>query len=248
MAGFPNGCSMRFFGNLSGKSTYIFFSLVITLTGFVSYYLRDVLLSPESVSSVVGPQEGYYWTVAQYQISYERLENQILLYSIRKDKSFDEIWIRHQILESKFQILSSPSDLTSFFKNIPEYQVLLKKIALFMLQLDIDISSIRQGKTSIENVLSRFESTRDVVNILANNVRHAEIQQRDEVLGDFYKKRGLVYMGCVLLAGVIFCWIGMLLINGLRYKQLLLQQSKALDAERESVRAKNSFLGALGHE
>ncbi len=62
------------------------------------------------------------WTVAQYQLIFERMDNQVVRFATGFDSDIDTRHLRYDLLQSKFNILSQPSLLTSFFREIPKYR------------------------------------------------------------------------------------------------------------------------------
>lgn len=224
-------------------------------TGTWAYYLHSLLLSPEHISSIIGPQEGYYWTAAQYQIAYLRMENQLGRYTTSPVKDYEALAFRYDILLSKYSILSQPSDLTIFFESVPQYREASTPLNAFMKRVGGHMAEIRKDPRAAVLLLKDFVANRDFVNTLANSVRTVEMQRRDEAFIDFIEKRRIIFTSSVLLVFLFLSVITLLLFNGHRRKQLVRQQQAAIEAEQtakenaeKAAKAKTVFLGMISHE
>lgn len=233
-----------------------FFGISIAATAVVAYYSYALLVSPAQLAANSGPNEGYYWTVAQYQIHFERLDNQIVRYAAGLDTNIDTVKLRHQVLQSKFQILAGDSPLTDFFvTGVPLYREYVEKLGAFMAQVDIDIETLNNQPGTMKVLVGRFDETRETVNALSNAVRYAEMKQREATLADFSEKRSKLYASVMLLWAMFIVGIGVYLLNFYRAKHLTTQNEMALQAERRAEEAladaiftKNTILGTISHE
>jgi hypothetical protein len=100
--------------HLSNSIVVVLIAVMLIFSATLIHYLRDLLLSPDRLSSVTGPQEGYYWTAAQYQIAYLKFQNQATLYTSGMDKDVGELKLRYDILQSKFRVLHIRPSLRTF--------------------------------------------------------------------------------------------------------------------------------------
>lgn len=242
---------MGIFNRLFG----VFFAVGLLATGAWAYYLHNLLLSPEHISSIIGPQEGYYWTVAQYQVAYLRMENQLGIYTTSPVKDYEAMAFRYDILQSKYSILSQPSDLTTFFESVPQYREAATPLNAFMKRVGGRMAKIRKDPHAAVLLLQDFVANRNFVNTLANSVRTVEMQRRDEAFTDFIEKRHIIFTSSVLLVFLFLSAITLLLFNNHRRKQLILQQQTAIKAEQaakehaeEAAKTKTVFLGMISHE
>lgn len=234
----------------------VFLAISIVATGIIGYYSYGLLVAPTPSVATSGPKEGYYWTVAQYQIHFERLDNQIVRFASGLDTNVDTLKLRQQILQSKYQILASQSTLTAFFVNsVPLYRESVDKLGTFMADVDADIELLRARPATVSKLVGRFDEIRDTVSTLSNAVRFAEMRQREEILADFNDKRSKLYALVMVLWGMFLVGVGLLMLNVCRSKKLTLQNEACLLAERraeealaEAVFTKNTILGTLSHE
>jgi signal transduction histidine kinase/ActR/RegA family two-component response regulator len=232
--------------------------LVVSLaaTGVMGYYSYGLLVSPTQLVATTGPNEGYYWTVAQYQIQFERLDNQIMRYAAKLDTNVDTLRLRQQVLQSKFHILASQSELTAFFVNgVPLYRESVDKLGAFMSEIDGDIASLKTNPAAVNKLVGRFDEMRDTINGLSNAVRFAEMKHREATLADFTDKRSKLYASVMVLWAMFVVGIGVYMLNFYRAKLLTAQNEMSLLAERRAEEAladaiftKNTILGTISHE
>lgn len=239
--------------NWKAVSTYLVIALLAS--GVVAYYSYSLLLSPQQVLATTGPYEGYYWTVAQYQIQFERMDDQVIRYATGLDRDFDKLRDRQNVLQSKYNVLSSQSQLTKFFTTVPQYQEFVEKIGQFMAQADKDIEWVQRDPQYITNLIVHFDDMREPIIDLANAVRFAELKHREETQADFLEKRHRLLVSWMALWGILNLCIGGFLINAKRARMLLKQHKEALEAQKsaalalqEAVFAKNTILGTISHE
>ena len=237
------------------KAISIYLATVSAATVVVAFYSYSLLLSPEQVLSTTGPYEGYYWTVAQYQIQFERLNDQAVRYAAGLDRDLDRLLQRHQVLQSKYNVLSSQSQLTKFFATVPQYKESGEKLGAFMAQIDKDMEQIQKDPRLIRKLVADFDHARDIVIDLSNAVRFAEIKHREVTQADFLEKRRRLLVSWMALWAILNLCIAGFLINAKRARKLLVQNREALKAQKhaamalqEAVFAKDTILGTISHE
>lgn len=248
---------MKPFLRLTWKFTGVFLAITISLTSVLSYYGYKILLSPETMSAMRGPEEGYSWPISQYQLFFGNLETLIALGLTELDQDTQKMELAYHILKSKYNVISQPSELSRFFDHIPEYRPSLLLLSDFMQQLDGDFSTFLQDTKNREvalKMLRQFEEIKPTITQLSNEVRLAEVQVWEEIINDFYQRRSLYLTGLLLWLFFVI-WVGMLLFNVKRSRQLIQQQRESIAAERratqavtEAIAAKNSFIAMISHE
>ncbi|NHZ99072.1 hybrid sensor histidine kinase/response regulator [Massilia sp. CCM 8734] len=238
-------------------SKFAAFSAVaaVATTG-MAYYSHGLLVSPAQLDATTGPNEGYYWTVAQYQIQFERLDNQIVRYATGMDRNVEALKLRHHVLQSKFHVLSSQSMLTDFFvQGVPVYRESVGKLGTFMDHVDKDLEGLSKQPELVGRLVGRFDEMRETVNELSNAVRFAEMRHREATLEDFTAKRSKLFAFVMVLWGMFIVGIGLYMLNYFRAKYLISQNEASILAERKAEAAladaiftKNTILGTISHE
>lgn len=233
-----------------------FVAIAAVLTAAMAYYSYGLLVSPAQLVATTGPNEGYYWTVAQYQIHFERLDNQVVRYASGMDRNVEALKLRQQVLQSKFHVLSSESHLTDFFiKGVPLYKESVGKLAAFMALVDQDLEVLQKQPELVGRLVGRFDEMRDTVNELSNAVRFAEMRHREATLADFTDKRSKLFAFVMVLWGMFVVGIGLYMLIYFRAKHLTAQNESSILAEKKAEAAladaiftKNTILGTISHE
>jgi signal transduction histidine kinase/CheY-like chemotaxis protein len=233
-----------------------FAATAAVLTAAMAYYSYGLLVSPAQLVATTGPNEGYYWTVAQYQIHFERLDNQVVRYASGMDRNVEALKLRQQVLQSKFHVLSSESHLTDFFvKGVPLYKESVGKLAAFMALVDQDLEVLQKQPELVGRLVGRFDEMRDTVNELSNAVRFKEMRHREATLADFTDKRSKLFAFVMVLWGMFVVGIGLYMLIYFRAKHLTAQNESSILAEKKAEAAladaiftKNTILGTISHE
>jgi signal transduction histidine kinase/ActR/RegA family two-component response regulator len=229
--------------------------LLVVLAGLWGYSGYMFVLSPSrGLNALAGPDENYYFLVAQFEQSALKSQNAILQYgSGRAD--LNEVSLRFQVLESKLQILEEPTDSTFALVQLPHYQESVGKLRDIVEGIAFDIDGLERDRSTAFDLAARYEAMRAPVQQLEMSVGDAESKRRDYLYTDYlYRRRALVKSSIGVLA-VLAILVGLLVANARRVRALMAQQRAALDRETQAaqaatsaVNAKNAFLGMIGHE
>jgi signal transduction histidine kinase/ActR/RegA family two-component response regulator len=218
-------------------------AFTLLVTGVWAFYLHKLLLTPEHISSIIGPEEGYYWTAAQYQVAYLRMEHALLHYkaSHGKNTGDEDLVLRYDVLKSKYKILTDRTELTLFFEKVPQYNEAREPLRKLMGAIDQWMARLQTNSDAVDALISVFDNNLDLITSLANSVRIVEMEHREQAIDDFKNKRGIIFISSVTLSVFFLLTIILLLLVGKRQKAALL-------SEREAARSKNVFLGMISHE
>jgi signal transduction histidine kinase len=208
-----------------------------------------------SLREAMGPKEGYYWTVAQYQIGFLRLQQTLRAAAAGEPIDSEELTRRTAVLVSKTRILTEPSELTAFFHGVPGYSDAAKQLADFESQVVPQLERPAFGRAEAQRALQAFGDMDRTLITLSNDVRLEEINRRDATLQAFLDRRTWLQ----LAVGAAFLALSLLLIfmyvSRRRFQRAAEERRVALDAERtakqamqEAVQAKMQFLGMVSHE
>lgn len=234
----------------------VFIAVSVLATTLMGHYAYGLLVSPSQLAATSNPNEGYYWAVAQYQIQFERVDNQIVRFAAKLDHNVEALHIKQQVLQSKFHSLVSESAETAFLDGgAPQYRESMERLSSFMRDVDADIEALSSRPETVNKLIGRFEEMRETINALANSVRFAEMKYREATLSDFKEKRSQMFATVMALWGMFIVIIGLYLLNFFRAKHLSAQSALSQQAERRAEEAlaaavftKNTILGTISHE
>lgn len=220
-----------------------------------TYALYDLLLSPSSIISTLGPQENHYWTVAQFQIAALNTEQQVLLYERGTAPDFDAVNSKFNVLRSRYALMAHRSEAADMLAGLPSFRPTMERLSNALRQMEPLLLQLHTGRHSADELIPLFENMKADSRQLAFEIGDLEVANRDSVYADFVRKRRNIFIASVgvsLLASIM----GVLVfVYDRRRRAFVAQQAAALAAEQranhaaaESVNAKNAFLGAVGHE
>jgi signal transduction histidine kinase/BarA-like signal transduction histidine kinase len=213
---------------------------ILGLSAILAGSMRELLLSPDHIAASTGPKKGYYWAIAQYQLAYLQFQNQALLYASHRDADAERLRFRFDILESKFKILSSPSELTGFFREIPSYDMSMADFGKVMEKLKQDVR-LSATDTHIQALLDHLNEGWPPSLAFANDVRSFEMRQRQRALEDFEAKREIIFIAGLLLI-LLFAAAMATLLMALR------RQRNALEMMNKAAKDRQTFLAVVSHE
>lgn len=237
------------------RAVFTLLFLLLAVVALWGYALYDLLLSPSSISRTMGAQENHYWTVARFQISALLAERQILLYERGLDPEFDDVSKRFDILESRYFLLADRSDAADMLAGLPVFKPTMSRLDQDLHRMSALLPELSKNRSSAEQLLPLFDDIRQAADQLAREVGNAEVADRDRVYHDFIHKRQNLFIAS---AGVGVAAAVLLVLAALyerRRRAFSAQQEATIQAEQranraaaDAILAKNSFLGAVGHE
>ena len=78
---------------------------------------------------VVQRFEGFYWTVAQYQIAHHRLKGELRAIAAGEPANTEELGRRATVFASKASILTEPSEVKSLLNGVPGFAEATNRVA-----------------------------------------------------------------------------------------------------------------------
>jgi hypothetical protein len=75
------------------------------------------------------PNEGFYWSVAQYQIGHHRLKQELRAVAAGEPVNAPELSRRAAVLASRVSILTEPSEVKSLLNAVPGYVDATRRVA-----------------------------------------------------------------------------------------------------------------------
>ncbi|KND55917.1 periplasmic sensor hybrid histidine kinase [Candidatus Paraburkholderia kirkii] len=222
--------------------------------GAVGYMLYSGLLARETHKLVL-PYD-VYWDAAQFQIAYERFENQVLLYRNGIDEDADAVRASYRLLRARLMQVSETSGLSEGHEALFNRQrEILRQLQTALASIQSDVEGLQAEREHTLRVIGVLRQNAPVVAELASGRRLMDVAEREAIVRDFDAKRRYLILGGILLGLLSAAATLLLLFNGYRRTRLIEQQRAALAAEHQATRvareagvAKDTFLGVRSHE
>ncbi|MGF6971539.1 signal transduction histidine kinase/CheY-like chemotaxis protein [Paraburkholderia sp. WC7.3g] len=222
-------------------------ALLLCVSGVWVYFAYSLLLSPASLKALAGPQENYYWPVAQLEIAANKAKNAFLLYGAGRS-DFRSVQLRFDVLQSKYAVLATPSDATQIFNGNASFREAIAQIGAVIERVRPAVELLPRDPGRAVDLSLSLGQIDEPLAVITDHVSEAEIDRRDTVYKDLIGKRHLFFLSSLLLLILLAGTAVLALMLGVDRKRLTRQQSAAIKAEQDAVRAKNAFLGMIGHE
>ncbi|AGK48594.1 MULTISPECIES: hybrid sensor histidine kinase/response regulator [Burkholderia] len=234
---------------------YLVLTLLMVAAMSSAIYCYSNLFSERSFLALVGTQEDYASSTAQFETRLADFE--LLLY--RKDwgclSECKDLKSEFDILESKFFVLSNRSESTRLLYAEQGYDERIERIRTLFADVGRIMELPGMTQKSLTEVAEKIRLIRIEALNLSALAAHAEAKQRDRTYRIFLKNRTIILIGVSIIISSVAIIGFITIFNIQQSRKTIRQQAQALAAERrataaasEAVRAKNAFLGAIGHE
>ena len=194
-----------------------------------------------------GPEEGY-WTVAQYQIAFGRLREELRIAASGGAVEAAMLELRVDILQSRTNILTERSELTAYYSTIKGYREAAERLAAFGQTVLPLVSRAGRDPARAAALLDTFDDHEATVLSLVNEVRLGEMRARELSLEGILVRRRVVItilgIAWVLMAGLLV----QVYVSSSRLSKVAREREAALASARHAVQSKNTFLGMVSHE
>jgi len=216
----------------------------------ISFMAVSVCISrlDEQIMEKAGPDEGYYWTVAQYELAYLRMREAIEVLALGGDMDDDELSKRSAVLMSKALILTGASELTAFFESITGFSSGRQEVDAFHRRVNHMLDSPEVLRLHAPHLVKEFADMEETILTLANAVRVEELEARSAALESLLTQRRLLWIAVWIGFGVMLLWVLSMSLSWSRYLREARGRERALESERQAVQAKTQFLGMVSHE
>ncbi|WP_345541610.1 hybrid sensor histidine kinase/response regulator [Variovorax defluvii] len=211
----------------------------------ISSYISDL---DETIVHGTGPVEGYYWTVSQYQLAYLRMREAAEVLALQGNVVDDELSKRSDVLMSKALILTGDSELTAFFESIAGFTAGRSATAAFHHRVNPMLDSPESVRMHASELAKEFAGIEDVVLTLANAVAIEDMKARHTAMESLLTRRRLLWISVWFGFSLMLLWVLSMSLSWSRYLREAKARERALESERQAVRAKTQFLGMVSHE
>lgn len=196
------------------------------------------------------PNEGFYWSVAQYQIAHHRLKQELRAVAAGEPVNAPELSRRAAVLASRVSILTEPSEVKSLLNAVPGYVDATRRVA--------ELQS-RVGPILEKGALTQFEATKvlalfqvadddELLSQLASDVRLAEINAKEAMAQSVSRRIGWIWGGFAFCWGALSLWLLYAIRSRRRYRAAAHDRQRAVEAMEQALAAKRRFLSMVNHE
>ena len=197
-----------------------------------------------------GPDEGFYWTVAQYQIAHHRLKQELRAIAAGEPANTEELARRAAVFASRASILTEPSEIKSLLNGVPGFDEATHRVAELQHRIGATLEKEVFTQADAIDVLREFKAMGDdeLASRLANDVRLAEIGAKDEMLRNLTRRMGWIWGGFALCWIALALWLLYAVRSRRRYRASARDRQRAVDAMERAIVAKRKFLSMVSHE
>ena len=222
----------------------VLLTVVVATMALVSQQLTVV----RATSS--GPDEGFYWTVAQYQIANHRLKQELRAIAAGEAVNAEELNRRAVVFASKASILTEPSEVRSLLNGVPGFAEATSRVAELQHRIGATLEKEVFTQVDAVQVLAAFKAMGDdeLLSRLANDVRLAEISAKDEMMRSLTRRMGWIWGGFALCWIALALWLLYAVRSRRRYRAAARDRQRAVDAMERAIVAKRKFLSMVSHE
>ena len=197
-----------------------------------------------------GPDEGFYWTVAQYQIAHHRLKQELRAIAAGEPANTEELGRRAMVFASKASILTEPSEVKSLLNGVPGFAEATNRVAELQHRIGATLEKDIFTQADAIKVLGEFKAMGDdeLASRLANDVRLAEISAKDEMMRSLTRRIGWIWAGFALCWIALALWLLYAVRSRRRYRAAARDRQRAVEAMERAIVAKRKFLSMVSHE
>lgn len=196
------------------------------------------------------PNEGFYWSVAQYQIAHHRLKQELRAVSAGEPVNAPELSRRAAVLASRVSILTEPSEVKSLLNAVPGYVDATRRVAELQSRVGPILEKGALTQSEATQVLALFQAAGDdeLLSQLASDVRMAEINAKEAMAQSVSRRIGWIWGGFAFCWGALAFWLLYAIRSRRRYRAAAHDRQRAVDAMEQALVAKRRFLSMVNHE
>ncbi|MEP7297189.1 MAG: hybrid sensor histidine kinase/response regulator [Burkholderiales bacterium] len=196
------------------------------------------------------PDEGFYWTVAQYQIAHHRLKQELRAIAAGEPVNTEELTLRAAVFASKASILTEPSEVKNLLNGVPGFAEATQRVAELQRRIGASLEKEVFTQADAIKVLGEFKAMADdeLLSRLASDVRLAEISAKDDMLRSLTRRIGWIWGGFALCWAALALWLLYAVRSRRRYRAAARDRQRAVEAMERAIVAKRKFLSMVSHE
>ena len=196
------------------------------------------------------PNEGFYWSVAQYQIAHHRLKQELRAVAAGEPVNAQELSRRAAVLASRVSILTEPSEVKSLLNGVPGYAAATHRLAELQSRVGPIMEKGAFGQADAVKMLELFQAAGDdeLVGQLASDVRLAEITAKDALTQSLSRRIWWAWGGFAFCWAALALWLLYAIRSRRRYRAAAHDRQRAVEAMEQAIGAKRRFLSMVNHE
>lgn len=203
-----------------------------------------------SMAASAVPNEGFYWSVAQYQIAHHRLKQELRAVAAGEPVDARELSRRAAVLASRVSILTEPSEIKSLLSVVPGYADATHRVAELQGRVGPILEKSSFGQADAVKVLELFQAADDeeLVSQLANDVRLAEVTAKEALTQSLSRRIWCAWGGFAFCWAALVLWLLYAIRSRRRYRTAAHDRQRAVEAMERGLVAKRRFLSMVNHE
>jgi signal transduction histidine kinase len=196
------------------------------------------------------PNEGFYWSVAQYQIAHHRLKQELRAVAAGEPVNAPELSRRAAVLASRVSILTEPSEVRSLLNAVPGYVDATRRVAELQSRVGPILEKGALTQADANQILALFQAAGDdeLLSQLASDVRMAEINAKEAMAQSVSRRIGWIWGGFAFCWGALALWLLYAIRSRRRYRAAAHDRQRAVEAMEQALGAKRRFLSMVNHE
>ncbi|WP_321943997.1 hybrid sensor histidine kinase/response regulator [Paraburkholderia tropica] len=241
-------------------------ALVASISASIGF-AWSLVSEPTGLESLAGP-DNVYQPVADLQDARQAAEGALLRYSTGLTTA-SVVRKRFDLLKEKFDTATSlaRTDRGAILRNTPGYESALGRIGMIIARARTAVSALPDEPIAgqardVRDLVTSMDGMESPMSDVRRAAANAEQLRRDSMTQAVTNKRRYLVIALVAVGATLIAMLATLLALLKRKqdmlaqeKKLTLQQEEAIEEARQasieaqnSARAKNAFLGTLGHE
>ncbi len=222
--------------------------VLLSLVAFTTALVSQQLTVSRAADAV--PNEGFYWSVAQYQIAHHRLKQELRAIAAGEPADVPEVTRRTAVLASRASILTEPSEVKSRLNAVPGYLDATHRIAELQSRVGPILEKGVLTRAEAIQVLALFQGAGDdeLLSRLASDVRMAQNNASEAMAQSVSRRIAWLWAGFVLCWGILALWLLSASRSRQRYRAAAHDRQRAVEAMEQGIVAQRRFLSIVNHE
>ena len=196
------------------------------------------------------PNEGFYWSVAQYQIAHYRLKQELRAVAAGEPVNASELSRRAAVLASRVSILTEPSEVKILLDGVPGYADATRKVAELQQRVGPLLEKGALTQADAIKVLGDFKAAGDdaLLSTLASDASMAELNAKEAMTQSLSGHIGWIWGGFAFSWTALALWLLYPIRSRRRYRAAAHDRQRAVAAMEQAMVAKRKFLSMVNHE